>query len=146
MYISHASFDAANWLGSTSPLHRSLRGRPPGGSGTWPLWWRWTSRPSPGNNSQHAASVALMSGRNARCHAASIYSVYRWFLGEKPSGFFLHYLWLHTVMCSPDAAVLSIFPSDSDAERTQWTHSGSSTNQPAEGALAGGASILLPEW
>lgn len=42
------------------------------------------------------ASTQRQSHTDARCHAASIYSVYRWFLGEKPRGFFLHYLWLHT--------------------------------------------------
>lgn len=55
--------------------------------------------------------------------------------------FFWQYLRLHTGMCGPDAAVLSISPSDSDAERTQWTRSGSSTNRPAEGALAAGVRV-----
>lgn len=152
VWISHVIFDAGERLHCASPLRRSLRGRPPGGSGTWPPWWRWTSRPSPGNNSQDAASVPLMSGWKARCHTPSIHSVCCWFLGESQVAFFFwHYLRLHTVMCGPDAAVLSISPSDSDAERTQWTRSGSSTNRPAEGALAAGVegvggSILLPEW
>lgn len=71
----HVIFDEGERLHCASPLRRSLRGRPPGGSGTWPPWWRWTSRPSPGNNSQHAASVPLMSGWKARCHSPSIHSV-----------------------------------------------------------------------
>lgn len=86
--ISHVIFDAGERLHCASPLRRSLRGRPPGGSGTWPPWWRWTSRPSPGNNSQHAASVPLMSGCKARCHTPSIHSVCCWFLGESQVAFF----------------------------------------------------------
>lgn len=86
--ISHVIFDAGDGFHSASPLRHSLLGRPPGGNGTWPPWWRWTSRPSPGKNSQDAASVPLMSDWNARCHTPSIYSVLL-VSGREPSGFFL---------------------------------------------------------
>lgn len=133
MYISLCHF----WCSKlTSPLRRPLRGRPPGGSGTWPPWWRWTSRPSPANN-QPARSVSPAHVRLQRKLSHCVYwQCVPLVPGREAKRLFLTLSTAaHTLMCSPDAAVLSISPSDSDAERTQWTHSGSGTNRPAEGAL-----------
>lgn len=148
--ISHVIFDAVEGLHCASPLRRSLRGRPPGGSGTWPPWWSWTSRPSPGNNSQHAASVPLMSGWKARCHTPSIHSVCCWFLGESQvASFFSDTICACTQWCGVQML-----------QCCRYLRVTAMLNEPNEPALAValigqqrgrwrrglGGSILLPEW